>query len=91
MRSSLKSVIKLVKSFALSACISSFMKPLQKWQIMKAFINSQFGYDTLHCVFCSRRLNNRINRIQERPLQIVEHDKSSKSSKELLEKDNTGG
>ena len=91
MSPSLKSVIKLVKSLMLSACISSFMKPLQKWQIMKAFINSQFGYDTLHCVFCSRRLNNRINRIQERPLRIVGHDKSSKSSKELLEKDNTGG
>ena len=47
------------------ARIASFMKTEQKRKIMKAFISSQFGCCTLVWMFCSRRLNSRINRIQE--------------------------
>ena len=42
--------------------------------IMKAFINSQFGYCPLVWMFHSRQLNNRINKIHERALRIVHND-----------------
>ena len=67
------------------ARISSYMKLDQKRRIMKAFISSQFGYCPLVWMFCSRRLNNRINFIQKRGLRIVYNDKLS-SCQELLEK-----
>ena len=70
------------------ARIASFMKTDQNRRIMKAFISSQFGYCPLVWMFCSRRLNNRMNRIQERALRIVYYDKSS-SYEELLEKDSS--
>ena len=38
---------------------------------MKAFIQSQFGYCPLVWMFCSRTINARINRIDERSLRIV--------------------
>ena len=43
----------------------------QKRIIMKAFIQSQFGYCPLVWMFCSRTINARINRIDERSLRIV--------------------
>ena len=70
------------------ARIASFMKTEQKRKIMKAFISSQFGYCSLVWMFCSRRLNSRINRIQERALRTVYNDKSS-TYPELLEKDSS--
>ena len=36
--------------------ISSFMKPVRKGKIMKAFISSQFGYCLLVCFFSSQTL-----------------------------------
>ena len=68
------------------ARISPFMKVEQRRKIMKAFIGSQFGYCPLVWMFCSRRANNRMNRIQERALRIVYSDKTS-SFDELLERD----
>ena len=56
--------------------------------IMKAFIESQFGYCPLVWMFHSRSLNNNINRIHERSLRITYNDKSS-SFQNLLEKDNS--
>ena len=56
--------------------------------IMKAFINSQFGYCPLVWMFHSRQLNNRINKIHERALRIVYNDFSS-TFNELLLKDNS--
>ena len=66
--------------------VSSFMTLGQRKIIMKSFILSQFGYCPLVWMFHSRKLNNRINRIQERALRIVYRDDVS-SFKELLEKD----
>ena len=43
----------------------------QKRIIMKAFIQSQFGYCPLVWMFCSRTINALINRIDERSLRIV--------------------
>ena len=56
--------------------------------IMKAFIESQFGYCLLVWMFHSRSLNNKINRIHERAVRITYNDKSS-SFQKLLEKNNS--
>ena len=50
--------------------VSSFMSTGQKRIIMKAFINSQFGY--CPSVWMNhKKINNRINRIHERALRVV--------------------
>ena len=51
--------------------ICNYMTVEQRRVIMKAFIQSQFGYCPLVWMFCSRRLNNRINKIHERALRLV--------------------
>ena len=56
--------------------------------IMKAFIESQFGYCPLIWMFHSRTLNNRINSLHERALRLVYKDSFS-SYQELLDKDRT--
>ena len=56
--------------------------------IMKAFIESQFGYCPLIWMFHSRKLNNKINKLQERALRIVYKDTHS-SFEELLRRDNS--
>ena len=68
--------------------LAPFMNVDKKRMIMKAFIESQFGYCPLVWMFHSRSLNNKINRIQERALRITHNDKSS-SFQNLLEKDNS--
>ena len=67
--------------------LSSFMSLEKRRLIMKAFVNSQFGYCPLIWMFHNRTLNNRINRIHERALRIVYRDKTSNFT-ELLQKDN---
>ena len=66
--------------------VSCYMTCHQKRTIMKAFINSQFGYCPLVWIFCSRNLNNRINRIHERALRTVYSDSIS-TFDELLNRD----
>ena len=68
--------------------ISHFMDNKQCQIIMKAFINSQFGYCSLVWMFHSRKMNNRINKIRERSLRIVFNDYRS-TFRELLDKDNS--
>ena len=65
------------------ARVSNFMSLTQRKLIMNAFISAQFGYCPLIWMLHSRKLNNRINRIQERALRIVYRD-SSMSFEELL-------
>ena len=69
--------------------LAPFVNVDKKRMIMKAFIESQFGYCPLVWMFHSRSLNNKINRIHERALRITYNDKSS-SFQNLLEKDNSG-
>ena len=46
--------------------------PLEKKRLlMKAFIESQFSYCPLIWMFCSRKMNRKINYIHERSLRIV--------------------
>ena len=75
------------KIYAL-ARIVPFMDLKQRRNIMKAFVESQFGYCLLIWMFHSRGLNNKINRIHETALKITHKDKSS-TFQELLEKDNS--
>ena len=58
----------------------------EKRILLKAFVESQFGYCPLTWMFDSRKANAKINRIQESALRIVYKDNNS-SSEELLIKD----
>ena len=70
------------------ARISPFMSTEKLRILMKAFIESQFGYCPLIWMFHNRTANNRINSLHERALRIVYKDFNS-SFQELLDKDNT--
>ncbi len=56
--------------------------------LLKTFIESQFSYCPLIWMFCSRKLNRKINHIHERALRLVYNDYMS-SFEELLKKDKT--
>ena len=56
--------------------------------LMKSFVESQFSYCPLIWMFCSRTLNNRIYKLQERALRILYRDDIS-SFEDLLVKDNS--
>ena len=53
---------------------------------MKTFIESQFNYCPLLWMFCSRTLNNKINKLQERALRVV-YKSDNLTFQQLLEKD----
>ena len=58
--------------------------------LLKAFIESHFGYCPLIWVFCSRNLNNQMNHLNERLLRIVTMNSDYESSfQELLELDHS--
>ena len=65
--------------------ISNYMS-FEKKIILKAFVESQFGYCPLTWMFYSRKANSKINHIHERSLRIVYKDNIS-SFEELLKKD----
>ena len=54
--------------------------------ILRTFIESQFSYCPLVWMFCSRAMDNKINRIHERALRLVYQDYTS-NFEELLVKD----
>ena len=68
--------------------LAPFMNVNKRRIIMKAFIESQFGYCPLVWMFHSRNLNNKINRIHERALRITYSNKSS-SLQNLVDKSNS--
>ena len=68
--------------------ISNFMCQNKLRILMKAFIESQFGYCPLIWMFHSRTLNNRINRLHERALRLV-YKNTHLTFEELLRKDNS--
>ena len=53
---------------------------------MKTFVFFQFNYCPLVWMFHSRKLNSKLNRLQERPLRSVYNDKFS-TFYQLLKKD----
>ena len=68
--------------------ISRFMSTDQLRIVMKAFVESQFGYCPLVWMFHSRTLNNSINQLHERALRLTYKDPKS-SFDDLLQKDNS--
>ena len=60
----------------------------RKRTLLKTFIESQFSYCPLIWIFCSRRINRKINHIHERALRLV-YDNYTASFDDLLKKDNT--
>ena len=67
--------------------ICKYITQTQRRVIMKAFIESQFGYCPLVWVFHGNRtLNDTMNKIQERALRLVYNDHHS-TYDQLLEKD----
>ena len=59
---------------------------LKRKILLKTFIESQFSYCPLIWMFHNRKLNRKINHIQERALRLVYDDYTS-SFKDLLQKD----
>ena len=53
------------------ARLSSLMRLEQRKRIVNSFITSHFSYYPLVSMFHSRRLNNRINHVHERALQVI--------------------
>ena len=84
-------VISLCKNagrkLAVLARLSKFMSFKQKRIVMKTFVESQFGYCPLIWMFHSRKVNSKINHLQERSLRIVYNDYIT-SFEDLLKKNN---
>ena len=57
--------------------MSKFMTFAQRKNIMKAFIESQFGYCPLVWMFGGRQTNAKINHVHERAMRAVYNDKVS--------------
>ena len=68
--------------------IANYMSLEKRRIVMKTFIESQFNYYALICMFYSRTINNKINRLHERALRIVYSD-FKLSLEGLLMKDNS--
>ena len=66
--------------------VTGYMSLGKRSIVMKTFAESQFNYCPLIWMLHSRTLNNKINRLHERPLRIVYSDYKS-SFNTLLEKD----
>ena len=70
------------------ARISKYLNKDKLKILMKTFIISQFNYCPLTRMFHNRTLNNKINRLHERPLRLV-YDDENLSFEKLLELDNS--
>ena len=71
------------------ARISKFMSKEKLRVLMKAFVESQFGYCPLIWMYHSRTPNNKINKLYERALRLVYKNNTSSSFEELLAMDNS--
>ena len=60
----------------------------ERRRIFKSFFESQFKYCPLIWMFCSRKANNKINKLHKRALRIIYQDDIS-NFEQLLEKDNS--
>ena len=79
---------KASKKINALARISSYMTFQQRKLIVNSCVISHFSYHPIVWMFHSRRLNNRINNIQERALRIIYQDHTA-SFTDLLAKDNS--
>ena len=65
---------KAVQKLNALARISTYLTHDQKRLLLNSIIKSQFGYCPLIWMFCSRSLNNLINRIHERAPRLIHND-----------------
>ena len=79
---------KTGRKLAVLARLSKFTSIKQKRILMKTFVEPQFGYCPLIWMFHSRKVNSKINHLQERSLRIVYNDYIT-SFEDLLKKDNS--
>ena len=79
-----KKAINKVTALARVARILLFHERL----ILKSFIESQFSYCPLVWMFCTRKMNRKMNHIHERALRLVYNDYTSTFA-ELLKEDNS--
>ena len=70
------------------ARITPYMNMQKGRTIMESFVTSQFSYCPLIWMFHSKRLNSKINSVNERALRITYQDHMS-TIQELLNKDNS--
>ena len=70
------------------ARVSKFMTHEKLRVLMKAFVESQFGYCSLIWMYHSRVLNNKIHKLHERALRLV-YKTNTSSFDELLTMDNS--
>ena len=68
--------------------MQSFLSVRKRKIVFTSFIESQFKYCPLTWMFCSRKSNNKINRLHERALRIVYNDYET-TYEELLSHDNS--
>ena len=71
---------KANKKYHALARVCNYMDTKKRRVLMNAFITSQFSY-------CSRTLNNRINKIHERALRLVYKNETFLSFDDLLKRD----
>ena len=67
--------------------MGSFVSAKKRRIIFKSFIESEFKYCSLTWMFCSRKSNNKINRLHKRSFWIVNNDYKSRYE-ELLSHNN---
>ena len=79
---------KAIRKLSALSRMSSFLSFDKKRIIFKAFFESQFKYCPLVWMFHGREVNQRINRLNERALRIVDNDYIS-TFEHLLEKDDS--
>ena len=77
---------KISQKVSALARVSKLLPFHRKRLLLKTFIESQFSYCPLIWMFCSRKLNKRINHIHERALRLTYDDYTS-SFKNLLIRD----
>ena len=65
---------KAGRKLAVLARLSKFMSFKQKQILMKTFVESQFGYCPLIWMFHRKKVNCKINHLQEQSLRIVYND-----------------
>ena len=70
------------------ARVAHFMSQDKLRILMKAFVESQFGYCSLIWMFHSRKVNNKINKLHERALRLV-YKNNTLSFEELLTMNNS--
>ena len=80
--------LKANKKLNVLSRMQSFLSAKKRKVIFNSFIESQFKYCPLIWMFCSRKSNDKINRLHERSLRIAYKDFDS-SYEELLSRSNS--